>query len=44
MVRSKEHVIIEKIIEIWIGTGIGSREKFLCEHNKEFVDLFSGIV
>ena len=39
IVRSKEpQVIVEKIIEIWIGTGIGPPRKFLCDNGREFAN------
>ena len=39
VIYSKEkRVIIDKIIEIWIGTGIGSPAKILCDNGGEFAN------
>ena len=39
VIYSKEkRVIINKIIEIWIGTGIGSPQKILCDNGGEFAN------
>ena len=45
VIYSKEkRVIIDKIIEIWMGTGLGAPEKILCDNggewaNMEFMDM-----
>ena len=36
--------VIDKVIEMWIGTGVGSPEKFLADNggefaNEEFIDM-----
>ena len=39
IVKSKEpKVIVEKIIEIWLGTGIGAPEKVLCDNGGEWAN------
>ena len=39
IVKSKDpKVIVEKILEIWLGTGIGAPEKFLCDNGGEFAN------
>ena len=39
ILKSKDpKVIVEKILEIWLGTGIGAPEKFLCDNGGEFAN------
>ena len=40
----KRRVVIDKLIEMWMGTGLGAPEKILCDNggefaNSEFLDM-----